>query len=134
VVLNITASDVIHAFWVPEFRLKQDAVPGQENYLSFVPSRVGTYPLICAELCGAYHGGMKTKVIVLAPEEYQTWEQSQKAVAASDPVTIASAMYDTAMQSQVEAMGLGADHAAMDHLRHHADTFPEVMQEAAHAL
>jgi cytochrome c oxidase subunit 2 len=119
VILNITASDVIHAFWVPEFRLKQDAVPGQENHLSFVPSRVGTYPLICAELCGAYHGGMKTQVIVQAPEAYQSWEQSQKAVASQEPTVIAAAVHETAMQSQVEAMGFGLSPAAMEHLHHH---------------
>jgi cytochrome c oxidase subunit II len=118
VILNITASDVIHAFWVPEFRLKQDAVPGQENHLNFVPSLAGTYPLICAELCGAYHGGMKTQVIVQAPEAYQAWEQSQKAVASKDPTILAAAMHDTAMQSQVEAMGFGVSPAAMEHLHH----------------
>ncbi|WP_404786147.1 cytochrome c oxidase subunit II [Altericista sp. CCNU0014] len=114
--LNISANDVIHAFWVPEFRLKQDAIPGQETHLSFTPNRIGTYPLICAELCGAYHGGMKTRVIVQTPEEYQAWEDSQKTVALKDPVAVASLIHDEAMTSQVKAMGFGPDRRAMDRL------------------
>lgn len=75
--LNISANDVIHAFWVPEFRLKQDAIPGRETQLRFTPKKPGTYPVICAELCGSYHGAMKTQVIVETPEEFDTWIQSQ---------------------------------------------------------
>ncbi|MFB2834508.1 cytochrome c oxidase subunit II [Floridanema evergladense] len=75
--LNISANDVIHAFWVPQFRLKQDAIPGRETQLRFTPKIPGTYPVICAELCGAYHGAMKTQVIVETPEEFDTWLQSQ---------------------------------------------------------
>ncbi|MFB2876809.1 cytochrome c oxidase subunit II [Floridanema aerugineum] len=75
--LNISANDVIHAFWVPQFRLKQDAIPGRETQLRFTPKIPGTYPVICAELCGSYHGAMKTQVIVETPEEFDTWIQSQ---------------------------------------------------------
>ncbi|MEO0377433.1 MAG: cytochrome c oxidase subunit II, partial [Cyanobacteria bacterium P01_A01_bin.17] len=81
--LNINAQDVIHAFWVPEFRLKQDAVPGVETHLAFTPSQPGNYPIICAELCGAYHGAMKTRVIVETPEDYETW-YSSRVVATTD--------------------------------------------------
>jgi cytochrome c oxidase subunit II len=128
--LNISANDVIHAFWVPEFRLKQDAIPGQETHLSFTPNRVGTYPLICAELCGAYHGGMNTRVIVQSHEEYQAWETSQKAVASKDPVTVAALIHDEAMASQVKAMGFGTDHSVMNHLRHEAISMTDVVQIA----
>lgn len=82
--LTISANDVIHAFWVPEFRLKQDAIPGRQTRLRFTPTRVGTYPVICAELCGAYHGAMKTKVIVQTPAEYSDWLQSQVAATPSN--------------------------------------------------
>ena len=88
--LDIVANDVIHAFWVPEFRLKQDAIPGQTTHLSFTPSRQGDYPVICAELCGAYHGGMKTRTIVHSSEDYQTWEQSQIVAARENPTAIAT--------------------------------------------
>lgn len=74
--LNLSAKDVIHSFWVPQFRLKQDALPGLPTELRFVATKTGTYPVICAELCGSYHGGMKTRVIVHTPEEYEQWWSS----------------------------------------------------------
>lgn len=77
--INLTANDVIHAFWVPEFRLKQDAIPGRQTEIRFTPDRAGEYPLICAELCGPYHGAMNTKVIVEAPEAVEQWQQEQLA-------------------------------------------------------
>lgn len=122
--LNINAADVIHAFWVPEFRLKQDAIPGQETHMSFVPSKVGDYPLICAELCGAYHGGMRTRVIVQTPEDYQSWVQSQRVAALDAPTLIAQAQ-DAAMHGQVSSMGLTADAASMQHLHHTAMSFAQ---------
>jgi cytochrome c oxidase subunit 2 len=86
--LNLKAQDVIHAFWLPEFRLKQDAIPGQPGELRFKPRRVGEYPVICAELCGPYHGGMVTKLFVDSPQDYEDWLQSQIASKdESNPVT-----------------------------------------------
>lgn len=73
--LNMTGGDVIHAFWLPEFRIKQDVIPGRETNLVFTPNKVGKYPIICAELCGAYHGGMKTQLYVDTEEDYQQWIQ-----------------------------------------------------------
>jgi cytochrome c oxidase subunit II len=81
VLVNISANDVIHAFWVPEFRLKQDAVPGRQTEVRFIANRLGEYPLICAELCGAYHGAMKTKVVVESQADFDTWLQTQIASA-----------------------------------------------------
>ena len=91
--LNISAGDVIHAFWVPQLRLKQDAVPGRETKLSFTPNQVGEYPIICAELCGPYHGAMKTQLIVESPEDYQAWLESQQ-VAQSQPLDETIALGD----------------------------------------
>ncbi len=73
VTLRMESKDVIHAFWVPEFRLKQDVIPGQPTVLSFTPTKPGRYPIICAELCGPYHGGMRSTVIVEEPDIYQDW-------------------------------------------------------------
>lgn len=73
VTMKMESKDVIHAFWVPEFRLKQDVIPGQPTILNFTPTRVGKYPIICAELCGPYHGGMRSTVVVEELEDYQNW-------------------------------------------------------------
>ncbi len=71
--MKMESNDVIHAFWVPEFRLKQDVIPGQPTLLNFTPTKVGRYPIICAELCGPYHGGMRSTVVVESQEDYQNW-------------------------------------------------------------
>lgn len=76
--LNISAADVIHSFWLPEFRIKQDAIPGRNTVLTFTPNKVGEYPIVCAELCGSYHGGMVSKLYVHSAEDYQAWLQSQQ--------------------------------------------------------
>jgi cytochrome c oxidase subunit II len=113
--LSINAQDVIHAFWVPEFRLKQDAVPGRETGLRFTPNREGEYPVICAELCGPYHGIMRTKVIAETPEAYAAWIDEQKAMANADSLDRAIAAADPALKSAddflapfIEPMGLDA--------------------------
>ena len=73
VTLRMESKDVIHAFWVPEFRLKQDIIPGQPTQLSFTATRPGRYPIVCAELCGPYHGGMRSTVVVDEADEWQAW-------------------------------------------------------------
>ncbi len=75
--LNMSANDVIHAFWVPEFRLKQDIIPGRQTEVRFTPKKEGNYDLICAELCGPYHGAMRTQVIVEKQEAFDNWIQEQ---------------------------------------------------------
>lgn len=90
--LKITAQDVLHAFWLPEFRLKQDAIPGRESELRFTPSLVGQYPIVCAELCGAYHGAMGAQLFVHTPEEYQSWIKEQQEVASNDNLDKAVAL------------------------------------------
>jgi cytochrome c oxidase subunit 2 len=82
--LNMKASDVIHAFWVPEFRLKQDVIPGRETQVSFTPRQQGAYPLICAELCGPYHGVMKSQVVVESQTDFDNWMQQQVATGTQD--------------------------------------------------
>lgn len=105
VTLNISARDVIHAFWVPEFRLKQDAVPGQVTHLNFQPTKEGVYPVICAELCGAYHGAMKTRSIVHSAPEYQTWVDSQL-VANTSRDTMAQSEGSSPLEHHAAAMGM----------------------------
>ena len=78
--LHVTALDVIHSFWVPDFAQKQDMVPGQTFRLVITPTRLGTYPVICTELCGLGHSVMRTAAIVMPAAEYDAWiaEQGQK--------------------------------------------------------
>ncbi len=71
--MRMESKDVIHAFWVPEFRIKQDIIPGQPTILSFTAQKEGKYPIICAELCGPYHGGMRSNVIVEDTSSYTDW-------------------------------------------------------------
>ena len=85
--LRMKANDVIHAFWVPQFRLKQDVIPGQPTVLTFTPTKAGSYPIICAELCGPYHGGMRSTVVVHEPDAYDAWLLKNSPVTA----TVASA-------------------------------------------
>jgi cytochrome c oxidase subunit 2 len=73
VVLRMTAKDVIHSFWVPEFRQKQDLVPGVHPTLHITPNKVGTYPVICTELCGVGHALMRSRVIVMTPGAFDRW-------------------------------------------------------------
>ena len=71
--LQITASDVLHSFWVPEFAQKQDAVPGQVNDLVITPTRTGTFPVICTELCGLGHSLMRSATIVMPQAAFTKW-------------------------------------------------------------
>ncbi|MDQ3328160.1 MAG: c-type cytochrome, partial [Chloroflexota bacterium] len=73
VTLNLTSIDVIHDFFVPAFRTKQDAVPGRYTTLSFTATKAGTYNLFCAEYCGTGHSRMIGSVTAMEPAEYETW-------------------------------------------------------------
>ncbi len=73
VILELISLDVIHSFWVPAFRLKEDALPMRETRLNFTASSVGEYPVVCAELCGAGHALMRTRVVVQQPEAFDAW-------------------------------------------------------------
>jgi cytochrome c oxidase subunit 2 len=65
--------DVIHSFWVPEWRIKKDNVPGVTTTAIVTPDKVGTYQLICTELCGFGHAAMRAKVVVEPPAKFREW-------------------------------------------------------------
>ena len=73
--------DVVHSFYVPEFRTKMDLVPGMVSYVWFTPTRTGTFEILCAELCGSGHFSMRGKVVVQEESAYQAWLQKQKTFA-----------------------------------------------------
>jgi cytochrome c oxidase subunit II len=76
--LNMAANDVIHAFWVPEFRIKQDIIPGRQTDVRFTPKTEGNYAIVCAELCGPYHGAMRAQVFVEKQEAFDNWVKEQQ--------------------------------------------------------
>jgi cytochrome c oxidase subunit II len=80
---KIHSDDVIHSFWVPEFRLKQDAVPGLTTQVRLTPNKLGEYRVVCTELCGLGHATMRAKVHVIDRSAFDTWLQKQKSAAAS---------------------------------------------------
>jgi cytochrome c oxidase subunit 2 len=82
--ISAVEHDVLHSFYIPAFRLKQDAVPGVPQKMIATPDRVGTYMVTCAELCGIGHSQMRTVVHVLSPADFTAWIADQKK-AASQP-------------------------------------------------
>lgn len=80
VLLEMESNDVIHSFWVPEFRVKQDLVPGQMTRLRFTPTRIGEYKVRCAEICGTGHAQMLADVRVVSDADFVAWveESSQQ--------------------------------------------------------
>jgi cytochrome c oxidase subunit 2 len=86
----LTASDVIHAWWVPAFGMKKDAIPGFVNELWFRADEPGTYRGQCAELCGRDHGFMPVVVVVKPQAEYDTWLKSQQDAAKPAAATAAT--------------------------------------------
>jgi len=75
---SIQAADVIHSFWVPAFRIKQDAVPGIKTETRTTPTRTGTFGVVCAELCGVGHATMRQTVRVLPQREFDRWLASRR--------------------------------------------------------
>ncbi|MCA2002482.1 MAG: cytochrome c oxidase subunit II [Chloroflexi bacterium] len=82
VVLQMQSADVIHSFWVPEFRVKQDVVPGRVTEYRITPTLIGDYKVRCAELCGSAHAYMENPVIVDSQADYDAWISEQAAIAA----------------------------------------------------
>ena len=84
---NMRSKDVIHAFYIPAFRLQEDVVPGITTHYRATPDRIGNYPIVCNLLCGAGHSTMRTTVHVVSAEQFHAWLASQE----SKPNTVATA-------------------------------------------
>ncbi len=89
----ITSTDVIHSFWIPEFRAKRDATPGQISDLVVTPNQEGTYPIRCAELCGAGHADMVSQVVVQSEEDFNAWVEELTSLP-EDPVEAGRFVFD----------------------------------------
>ena len=83
VLLKMKSMDVIHSFWVPEFRVKQDLVPGRVTELRITPTLAGEYMVRCAELCGTAHYRMEQPVVVVADDSFASWVVERQAEAAA---------------------------------------------------
>jgi cytochrome c oxidase subunit 2 len=87
IVLKMNAEDVLHSFWVPEFRVKQDLVPGRETTLRITPTEAGEFALRCAEICGLNHTQMVATVRVLDTAGFQAWVDEKSAAPAFAEMT-----------------------------------------------
>lgn len=78
VVLRMTSKDVVHSHYIPDFRVKEDSMPGRVTYMMFYPKKPGEHVATCAEYCGLMHSKMYGKVIVMSPEAYQAWYDDER--------------------------------------------------------
>ncbi|MGZ9166984.1 MAG: cytochrome c oxidase subunit II [Anaerolineales bacterium] len=106
VLLQMTSMDVIHSFWVPEFRVKQDLVPGRITELRITPTVNGNYKVRCAELCGTSHAYMEKPVIITSQADFDVWMSEQVALAEE-----AAATPEGRGQALVAANGCAACHS-----------------------
>jgi cytochrome c oxidase subunit 2 len=75
--LTMESQDVIHSFFVPEFRIKQDVVPGLRTQTWFTATKLGTFQILCTEYCGTDHSAMRGRVVVMRAEDFATWLSGQ---------------------------------------------------------
>ena len=105
---------MIHDFWVPEFRLKSDAVPGLTTKIRLTPSRMGNYDVVCAELCGIGHSTMRQSVRVVQPRAYQAWVGERKQSAGDGGAAAAGGDTAAAGKQLFTDTGCGACHTLAD--------------------
>jgi cytochrome c oxidase subunit 2 len=120
--LNLEAGDVIHALWVPQLRLKQDVIPGRTSILAFTSNLEGSYPIICAELCGAYHGGMKSMLYVQNQSDFDQWVQDNTFAESDTPQKTMAMNPANATDGEYlapYAQEMGIDEAALSQLQTH---------------
>jgi cytochrome c oxidase subunit 2 len=90
--IRLNSRDVIHGFYIPQFRIYQDAVPGRTiNWVWFIPTKIGSYDLACSQLCGSGHYNMKAQIEVVSQEEFDKWYQQKLAAGTSAPAANAPA-------------------------------------------
>jgi cytochrome c oxidase subunit 2 len=102
--VTMTSEDVIHSFYVPAFRIKQDAIPGRYTTAWFEATKVGTYHLFCAEYCGTEHAKMIGRVVVMEPAEYQAWLSAEGGTAVAAAAAGAAADPRATMIAAGEAL------------------------------
>jgi len=86
--LELNSADVNHSFYIPAFRIKEDAVPGRKNYLWFEPTEDGEYYVECAEYCGLSHSYMLSKVVSLPKDKYDAWYNAPRSKEGTDSIKV----------------------------------------------
>lgn len=109
---SINSNDVIHDFWVPDFSMKVDAVPGITTRYRVTPKRLGTYPVVCAELCGLGHSVMRSSVRVVEADQFQAW--LKKAQVPTTPANASPTQQNDAGKQVFAANGCGGCHTLAD--------------------
>ena len=103
VYFNMRSRDVIHAFWIPAFRLQEDVVPGITTHYRATLDRLGSYPVVCNLLCGAGHSLMRSTVHVVSPARFRLWLKSQQRAGAP----VASAAISSTAKARAPGSTLG---------------------------
>lgn len=111
VVLKMQSQDVLHSFWVPEFRIKQDIVPGAITDYRVTPIKLGEYKVRCAEICGTSHSYMEAPVIVVSQADYDQWNMDQAAIAKADALASAGKPDATRGEKLYQESGCKACHS-----------------------
>jgi cytochrome c oxidase subunit 2 len=106
VYFNMNSKDVIHAFWIPAFRLQEDVVPGITTHYRATPDRLGTFPVVCNLLCGSGHSLMRSAVHVVSPARFRAWLAAQER--AGTTVATASATRPGSPAAPAAVAGAGA--------------------------
>ncbi len=112
VIFRMNAQDVIHSFWVPEWRIKKDNVPGITTEAVITPDKVGTYQLICTELCGAGHATMRAIVVVEPREQYEKWVAGLESEVPDDLLLTADQAIE--LEKQLQEAEQGIDGSGVD--------------------
>ena len=113
--LLLTSRDVIHSFYVPDFRLKQDALPGRYTQTWFEAREPGRHQVFCAEFCGVGHSAMLGEVVVMKPEEFDAWlaDQRRGVVAAQDMAPVPSEEIDVRTSLVDQGRRLAGEHGCL---------------------
>lgn len=85
VIVNLKSSDVIHSLFIPSFRVKQDVVPGNKNFLWFIAEKTGTYDIFCTEYCGLRHSYMTTAVVAMPEKSFDKWYKASASPVVAAP-------------------------------------------------
>jgi cytochrome c oxidase subunit II len=111
---RIRTEDVLHSFWIPHFRLKSDTVPGLTTEIRATPNRLGTYPVVCTELCGLGHATMRQSVRVVSQKDFEKWVAERKQASKDGGVAASEGDKQAAGRQIFTDTGCGSCHTLAD--------------------